>query len=163
MSLQASGMTLYGWTHLDDGTSYCRRWFMLLGLPLIPLGRYRVRSRNIRPRGFRSWVMATVGMGDGRWHARENITYIERIGGWTDIFWTLLSVYGVLAALVDGVYGFLVGLGWLHDHHVIGDAQLMYVVPVMAAMIFGLPIGFVMFAERYALGIRVQGTVPRED
>jgi len=105
------GTVFYGWHHNPDGTATVTKWAVLFWLPLIPVGRYRIRMLNdpdsepaVTGKGV---VMAALGGGA----VCDYYDILERLPlDWSSILTTyakayiglpiLLSVPAVLAGLV---------------------------------------------------------------
>jgi hypothetical protein len=155
MSINAVRTIYYGWKHYDDGTSTCRKWFMILWFPIFPFKKYKVISSNILPSGFMDGIKLRIGIGGSIDVFEEsNIQIIDEVYGNDDILWTYLKVWGsfigILAVLI------LAFLFWhlLHIYKVLSEIYLIWSFPIIIALLFGLPISFALYWEQYSKGIR---------
>lgn len=71
-SLNGIGFGLKGFTRTDaSGYFFATRWFMIIGLPIVPLGRYYVRQARMTPKDIAGNVTRYDVAGTARLHPGE--------------------------------------------------------------------------------------------
>jgi hypothetical protein len=155
MAIRAVGLTLYGWKHFPDGTSFCRKWFMVLYLPILPLKRWKVISHNTVKTGFLEGIKIRLGIGGSLAAFEDNeIEFLEPIPGYEDIIPTYLIFWSSFLAIVAFDVGIIPLMTWLGKANIVNDSVFIWSLPVIMGLFFGLPIGFALQCHQYAFGIR---------
>lgn len=91
-SLNGIGTTLYGKSEVEnDGSYIATKWFILLLLPVIPLGSYRVWRGETT-----SSATALIGMPGAT--TQYKMTPVPM--NWKQVIQTYLAIYGTLALII---------------------------------------------------------------
>lgn len=139
--IRRSGTGLFplGWSHYTDGSSSCRLWLVILFLPVLPRGRYRVVTHGGTFDGDTTDDPRFAGLG---------ISLVGSCRHDLDIPATYLKHWLPFIALLLLIFGGFQILTGLHESEVLSTKQTLYILPVYIALLFGGPIAFALYTNR---------------